>query len=139
MLLCNLPREKDKYSSQEEGQVMSLSTNQKITLSIAGFTVVLSFIFSSFSLYFSWDQKTQSTTDRISRCNDMVAQFQSDLSTKSDGILKEATNIRLGSEQSKIQIDDLLIEYRRFVRLFEKKQTCSSPSSDAIQKLTSNM
>lgn len=119
---------------------MALSQNQKLTLGIAVLSFVISAAVSGLGI---WLQHKDLSKDRAARCNDDVAQFQSDLSVAVDSLLKSAGDLKLGLKTVEAgQLDDLLINYRRNIRLFEKKQksrSCSSQKADQFNGLTTEI
>lgn len=100
---------------------MSLSSNQKLTIGIA----CLGLIISSGSAIFSYFQFQSQSYDQKLRCNDTLAQLQSDISTKNDALLSVAMIVKLDSKHTNEQLDNVLMDYRRILNLFDKKRICS--------------
>lgn len=109
---------------------MALSHNQMITFGIASLSLVISVVGTCL-------QHSDLSKDRTARCNDEVAQFQSDLSVTTDSLLKSAGDFKLGVKTLEAgQLDDVLINFRRSLRLFEKKQRSHSCSSNKTSQFT---
>ena len=119
---------------------MALSQNQKLTLWVAFLSILICGAVSGVGIFI---QHRDLSKDRASRCNEDISQFQSVLSQTNDSILKGAGDIKLGFKtQEADKVSDVLINYRRDVRLFDKKlrnHTCSLGTLEKINSLSSEI
>lgn len=114
---------------------MGLSKNQKLTLRVAFLSIVISGAVSGVGIFI---QHQDLSKDRASRCNEDTSQFQSELSKTNDLVLKGAGDIKLGlKSQEADNISDVLLNYRRDVRLFDKKMRKHSCSPEKLGKINS--
>jgi hypothetical protein len=119
---------------------MALSQNQNLTLWVAFLSIVISGAVSGIGIFI---QHNDLSKDRTSRCRENIDQFQSDLSVVNDSLLKSAGDVRLGIKTREAnKLNDILVSYRRSIRLLEKKlrgNSCSSNKGTRFRGLTSEI